>query len=164
MLRGSPRLLLVAAALALSGAACSGGIPAGALEAERLACPEGSDCYDAPRAPGDGGMIAMDAGDFYYDSFEGEVAEGDIQVMLTNEAAGTHNIVFTGANEGSDAKIEANGGAEAEGVVNLFAGEYTFYCDIAGHRAAGMEGAITITPEATDAEQAVGLGEDAPEA
>lgn len=158
MLRGSPRLLLVAAALAMSGAACSGGIPAGALEADRLACPEGSDCYDAPRAPGDGGMIAMDAGDFYYDSFEGEIAEGDIQVVLANEAAGTHNFVITGANEGSDAKIEANGGAEAEGVINLFAGEYSFYCDIAGHRAAGMEGILTVTTELTAAPEAVGGG------
>jgi uncharacterized cupredoxin-like copper-binding protein len=159
MLRGAPRLLLVAAALALSGAACSGGIPAGALEAERLACPEGSDCYDAPRAPGDGGTFAMNAGDFYFDDFEGEVAEGDIQIVLNNEAAGTHNIVFIGANEGSDPKVEANGGTEAEGVVNLFAGDYTFYCSIAGHRAAGMEGSVSITTDPTPAAEAV-AGED----
>lgn len=160
MLRGSARLLLVAAALALSGAACSGGIPAGALEAERLACPEGSDCYDPPRAPGDGGMIAMDAGDFFYENFEGEVAEGDIQVTIVNVAAGTHNIVVTGANEGSDPVIEANGNSEAEGVVNLFAGEYTFFCSIAGHRAAGMEGSLTVTTEPTPAQQAVGGGDE----
>lgn len=163
MLRGSPRLLLVAAVLALSGAACSGGVPAGALEADRLTCPEGSDCYDAPRAPGDGGMLAMDAGDFFFDSFEGEVAEGDIAITLDNQAAGTHNIVFTGANEGSDAKIEANGGATAEGVVNLFAGEYTFFCDIAGHRASGMEGTVVVTADLTPAPEAIaGVGEETP--
>ncbi len=163
MLRGSPRLLLSAAVAALLCGACGGGVPAGALTAERLACPEGSDCYDPPRAPGDGGMIAMNAGDFYFDGFEGEVAEGDITVTLNNEANGTHNFVVTGANEGSDPKIEANGGAEAEGVVNLFAGEYTFYCDIAGHRAAGMEGTLIVTPELTDAQEAT-VGEDDGEA
>ncbi len=161
MLRGAPRLLLAAAVIALSGTACSGGVPAGAIGAERLACPEDSDCYDPPRAPGDGGSLAMNAGDFYFDSFEGEVAEGDIQIMLDNEATGTHNFVVAGANEGSDAKIEANGGGEAEGVVNLFAGEYTFFCDIAGHRAAGMEGTLVVTPELTPAQQALG-GSEAP--
>ena len=154
MLRGSPRLLLIAAVLALTGAACSGGVPAGAIDADRVACPPDSDCYDPPRAPGDGGMIAMAAHDFYYDSFDGEVAEGDIQVTLANEAAGAHNIVVTGANEGSDQVIEANGGEEASGTINLFAGSYTFYCSIPGHRAAGMEGTLTVAPEPTPAGEA----------
>lgn len=153
-MRGSHGLLLAAALVAMLGAGCSGGVPAGAIEAERLACPQDSDCYDPPRAPGDGGMLAMNAGDFYYDSFEGEVAEGDIAITIVNEATGTHNIVMIGANEGSDPKIEAAGGAEAEGVVNLFAGEYTFFCDIPGHRAAGMEGTLIVTPELTPAQEA----------
>ena len=34
------------------------------------------------------------------------------------------------------------GGASAEITVDLPAGAYTYYCDVPGHRAAGMEGAL----------------------
>lgn len=163
MLRGSPRLLLAVAVIALSGAACSGGVPAGAIDAEPRACPSDSDCYDPPRAPGDGGMISMQGDDFVFEKFEGEVAEGDIAVTLDNVSSGVHSLVFIGANEGSDQRIVANGGETAEGVVNLFTGEYTFFCDVPGHRAAGMEATLTVTAELTPAQQATG-GSEAPEA
>lgn len=163
MLRGRRSLLSAAAVVALLGAACSNGVSSELAAAAVVECPEGSDCYDPPRAPGDGGMMSVDAGDFFFDNFAGEVAEGDIAVQMVNVApATTHNIVFEGANTGSDAPIEANGGGEAEGTVNLFVGEYTFYCSIPGHRASGMEGTLTVTPELTDVTEvvtAIGLEE-----
>lgn len=156
MLSGRRSLLITAAAVALVGTACSNGVSAELAAAAVEVCPEGSDCYDPPRAPGDGGMFVADAGDFYFDNFSGEVAEGDILVELDNVAtATTHNIVFEGANTGSDTPIQANGGDQAEGTVNLFAGEYVFFCSIPGHRASGMEGTLTVTPELTDVTEVV---------
>ncbi len=156
MLRARRSLLIAVAAVALSGAACSNGVSDELAGAAVEVCPEGSDCYDPPRAPADGGMMSADAGDFYFDNFAGEVAEGDIAVTLHNVApATTHNIVFEGANTGSDEPIEANGGEEAEGTVNLFAGEYVFYCSIPGHRASGMEGTLTVTPQLTEVTEVV---------
>lgn len=162
MQRGHRSLLIVATALALVGAGCSDGVSEELAAAPRVQCPEGSECYDPPRAPGDGGMMKVDAGDFFFNQFAGEVAEGDIAIELVNVAAATtHNIVFEGANTGSDPAIEANGGEEAAGTVNLFSGEYTFYCDIPGHRASGMEGVLTVTPELTDAQEAAtALGQE----
>jgi uncharacterized cupredoxin-like copper-binding protein len=31
-----------------------------------------------------------------------------------------------------------------EGEIDLAAGEYVFYCDVPGHRDAGMEGTLTV--------------------
>lgn len=155
MLRGSRSLLLAAAATALLTAACGTGVSDELLAADRVVCPEDSDCYDPPRAVSDGGSIEMAAGDFYYTDFVGEVAEGDIEITIDNVAAGTHNIVIDGVNQGSDPVIEANGGETATGTYNLFAGEYTFYCSISGHRSAGMEGTIVVEAEPVAAEEAV---------
>jgi uncharacterized cupredoxin-like copper-binding protein len=155
MLRGSRSLVLAAAATAVLTAGCGTGVSEELLAADRVQCPEGSDCYDPPRAVADGGSITMTAGDFYYTDFMGEVAEGDIEITIDNVAAGTHNIVIDGTNQGSDELIQANGGESATGVYNLFAGEYAFYCTIPGHRAAGMEGTIAVQAEPVDAAEAV---------
>lgn len=155
MLRGTRGLLIAAVVTTVFGAACSTGVSDELAAAERVECPEGSDCYDPPRAPGDGGAVTMDGGDFFYDNFVGEVAEGDIGVTLINVANGTHNIVFDAANQGSDVPIEANGGETASGTVNLFAGEYVFYCSIPGHREAGMEGSLVVPPDLTPIEEVV---------
>ncbi len=155
MLRGSRGLLIAATALTVFTAACSNGVSEELAAAPRVECPEGSDCYDPPRAPGEGGAFTTDAGDFFFNNFEGEVGEGDIEITIVNVASGVHNIVFDGANQGSDDVIQADGGATATGVVNLFTGDYVFYCSIPGHREAGMEGTLTVEAELTPIQEVV---------
>lgn len=155
MLRGTRGLLIAAVLTTVFASACSTGVSDELAAAERAECPEGSECYDPPRAPGDGGEISMDAGDFFYADFVGEVVEGDIAITLVNIANGTHNIVFDAANQGSDVPIEADGGETASGTVNLFAGEYVFYCSIPGHREAGMEGSLLVPADLTPVEEVV---------
>lgn len=155
MLRGTRGLLIAATALTVFSAACSNGVSEELAAAPVVECPEGSDCYDPPRAPGDGGSFTVDAGDFFYNNFEGEAGEGDIEITMNNVANGVHNIVFDAANQGSDELIEADGGATATGVVNLFTGEFVFYCSVPGHREAGMEGTLTVEPEPTPIQEVV---------
>lgn len=148
MLRGRhTRTLTLALVVTLAGAGCARP-PEGAAEAIKVRCPEGSDCYDPPKALGDGGMAVFESVDFAFTEVAGGVSQGDITVELDNLANGEHNIVFVGANTGSE-KIVAGGNSNAEGVVNLFTGDYTYFCDIPGHRASGMEGTLTVyaTPE-----------------
>ena len=52
-------------------------------------------------------------------------------------------------------KVEAQPGESATDDLLLFSGEYTVYCDIPGHRAAGMETTLTVYP---NEEEAVPVG------
>jgi plastocyanin len=144
------RLVMSVGAFALFAAAC-GGSPPGAIDAEGLACPPDSDCYDPPRASGEGGGLEISAVEFAFPEVQGVAAEGDVEITIVNEGQTLHNIVVEGANEGSDPKAEAGPGESDTALFNLFAGEFIIFCDIPGHRAAGMERTITIYPTLADA-------------
>lgn len=40
--------------------------------------------------------------------------------------------------------VEASAGETSSGKVSLKSGKYTFYCNVPGHRAAGMQGTIAV--------------------
>jgi plastocyanin len=153
MLRHARVLVLSVGALALGAAGCAS-VPSGSVDAAAVECPEGSDCYDVPRAVGEGGSFSIEAGEFFFENIDGTYWAGDIEVTLDNVGGAEHNIVVVGANEGSDGPpvAQALGGEEATGTVNLFEGEYIFYCSIPGHRAQGMEGVLTVYATQDEAE------------
>lgn len=153
MPRNARLLSLSIAALTMAAAGCAS-VPEGSVDAAAVTCPEGSDCYDVPRAIGDGGAFTIDGGEFYFENIQGTYWAGDIEVTLDNVGVAEHSIVFVGANEGSDNPVaQALGGEQDSGVVNLFEGEYVFYCSIPGHRAQGMEGELTVYPTQEEAEE-----------
>jgi len=143
------RLVLSLSAFALFATACASA-PDGAIEAQGLACPPDSDCYDPPRASGEGGALEISAVEFEFPTISGIAAEGDVEITLVNEGTALHNIVVTGANEGSDPKAEAAAGESSTATFNVFAGDYVIFCDVPGHRAAGMEAEITVYATAAD--------------
>ena len=53
-----------------------------------------------------------------------------------------HNVVLEGV-DNEQPIVEGEQAGTFTGTVTLEAGTYTYYCDIAGHREAGMEGEIT---------------------
>lgn len=69
---------------------------------------------------------------------------GPVTLKLTNDSPVPHNIAVEGNGVQSDVSDTIQGGASAEITVDLPAGSYTYYCNIPGHRAAGMEGTITV--------------------
>lgn len=153
MLAHARVLLLSVGALALGAAGCAS-VPAGSVDAAAVECPEGSDCYDAPRALGEGGTFSINAGEFFFEDLSGTYWAGDIEVTLNNVGAAEHNIVVIGANEGSDNPVaQALGGESATGTVNLFEGDYIYYCAIPGHRAQGMEGELTVYATQDEAQE-----------
>jgi plastocyanin len=81
--------------------------------------------------------------DIAYETAPEEVPAGLVAMSLQNNGAIEHTVVIE---ELDNRKVlDAAGGASDQAEVELQAGDYTYYCDIAGHRAAGMEGTLTVT-------------------
>jgi len=88
-------------------------------------------------------LTADPSGVAAYDKKSGTVTAGTVTVKLTNESPLEHNVaVAQGARElGRSDTIK---GSETELKVDLKPGKYEFYCTVDGHRAAGMEGTLTV--------------------
>jgi uncharacterized cupredoxin-like copper-binding protein len=63
---------------------------------------------------------------------------GVIHIVQDNAGSLTHTFVIDGQNF----KLTD----DDSGDVDLAAGDYVFYCDIPGHRDAGMQGTLTVSP------------------
>ena len=63
---------------------------------------------------------------------------GVIHIVQETTGSTTHTFVL----DGQDFKLTD----DDSGDIDLAAGDYTFYCDVPGHRAAGMEGTLTVSP------------------
>jgi uncharacterized cupredoxin-like copper-binding protein len=107
------------------------------------ACGGGDDEGDAATG-GDTGDVAgeelvVKAEDsFKFDPSTLSVAAGTVHIKQDNVGSTPHTFVI---DDPSFKLVD-----DDEGDVELAAGEYTFYCDVPGHRDAGMEGTLTVTP------------------
>ena len=75
-------------------------------------------------------------------SFVSKVATakaGTLKVVMPNKSGVPHNIVIDGKGE---SKVIPNGSVDFS--ADFAAGEYVYYCSVPGHRAAGMEGKLTV--------------------
>jgi plastocyanin len=91
--------------------------------------------------PGGGpAKVVVEAHDVYFDLGKITVPAGDVDITLEERGNQTHSFVFDGNEE---FRLEVTSGrATSSGALTLEAGEYTFYCDIPGHRGQGMEGTL----------------------
>ncbi len=84
-------------------------------------------------------------------------ADTDVTVNLPNEGAAPHN--FSIDELGIDVDIAP--GATEQVVINAPAGEYEYYCNIPGHKEAGMVGTLIVTDDAAAAAPAENEAESA---
>jgi len=76
-----------------------------------------------------------------------EVPAGDLTITLSNTGSMVHNLVL----ENGPRSVDVNAGESvALEVGRLEPGTYTIFCDIPGHRAAGMEGRLAVGGPAAD--------------
>jgi plastocyanin len=122
---------VVALATTVVAAACGGGGGGG-----------GSSSYKQPSGPAQT-TIDIKGGNFFFDPKNPSAPAGVDAIKLESQT-GQHTLVFDGGKV-PGFKLEATSGKSDELKVNLKPGKYTFYCDIPGHRQAGMEGTITVT-------------------
>ena len=69
---------------------------------------------------------------------------GEVTFVLTSEPSVRHTLAIEEVNSG-DPIVEAEAGETAMGSASLDTGTYTFFCEVPGHREAGMEGTLEVT-------------------
>ncbi len=95
----------------------------------------------AAAGAGGGETLVVESYDIYFEPEELSIpADTDVTVQLPNVGAALHN--FSIDELGIDVDIAP--GATEETVINAPAGEYEFYCNVPGHKAAGMLGTLTV--------------------
>jgi plastocyanin len=120
-------MLALAAAAAIVVAGCG----SGAATTER----------SSPSA-GQGGDVTVVAKDIKFAAADYRAAAGSVHVTYRNEGSIEHTLKIDGV-DGFKLDVPANGDVD-DATVQLAAGSYTIYCDVAGHREAGMHGTLTV--------------------
>jgi plastocyanin len=85
----------------------------------------------------DGSHLTVRGGDLFLKPKETTVPAGAIEVTYINDGQIMHTLLIENRKD-LNLKVET-AGEEDNGRLELQPGDYTFYCDVPGHRAAGME-------------------------
>jgi plastocyanin len=129
----SPRRRCLFALLpAVALAACGGG--------------GGGGSSSSPTVPANPNLTVI-AEEIHYDKKEYSVPTGEVRVEFDNQGTQTHNLIVQDPKgDRIDPKIQDGPGKKTGGVYQLGPGKYTLFCDITGHRDAGMVASLTVTP------------------
>ena len=88
-------------------------------------------------------LAADPGGSSTYNKSTGLVKAGAVTIHFVNDSTQDHNVaVSQGSKVIGEAKIIKAG--ETDLKVDLKPGEYDFFCEVDSHRAAGMEGILTV--------------------
>ena len=101
---------------------------------------------DAAAAPADAAAPAaaqeftVTSHDIYFEPKELEIPAGqDVKLVLPNQGAAPHNFAIDALN----VSVDMAPGETKDATINAPAGEYDFYCNVPGHKEAGMVGKLT---------------------
>lgn len=112
---------------------------AGVLTLGLAACGGGEDSLSPEDVEADVFVTGTDSLKFEPNELEADA--GEITIALTSGSL-VHDVVIEEA--GDTQVVEARSGTQV-GSIELEPGTYTFYCSVAGHRTAGMEGTLTVS-------------------
>jgi plastocyanin len=88
-------------------------------------------------------LSADPAGKLAYDKKQATIRAGRFPIRLVNNSSLPHNVTIA-----KGAKVLAQtrtvSGGSATTTANVSPGEYVFYCSVDAHRAAGMQGTLTV--------------------
>jgi plastocyanin len=115
---------------ALALAACGGG---------------GGSSSSTPTAPANPNLTVI-AEEIHFDQKQYSVPAGEVRVAFPNQGTQTHTFIVQDP-KGNEIppKLRVGPGKETGGVYQLTPGTYTLFCDITGHRAAGMVASLTVS-------------------
>lgn len=129
---------LVLAAFAL--AACGGD------DESTTAAAESTSSETEATSSGGGETVSFEAdpdGALAYTETSVTAAAGDATIAFDNPSTTAHNVVIEDEG-GTIAETEIVTGDSATAAATFEPGTYAFYCSVGSHRAAGMEGELTV--------------------
>jgi plastocyanin len=135
MTRRALPLVLVLAAFVLALSACGGGSSS-------------SSTTSATTGGGGGGggstvkISADPSGALKYEQTDVSATAGSITIDFTNMSSLPHDVTIEG--NGASGATDQITDSTTSTTVDLEPGTYTFFCSVDGHRAAGMEGTLTV--------------------
>jgi uncharacterized cupredoxin-like copper-binding protein len=147
---------LIASLTAVTLAACGGSSSNSSSAASSSAAPATSSAASsaasssaAPAGGGGGGAVTQAAdpsGQLKFTSSSLSAKAGAVTIKFTNSSSLPHNFTLQQGTSGPNvgATPTFSGGSKTL-VVHLKPGTYTFYCSVPGHRAAGMQGTLTVS-------------------
>jgi plastocyanin len=149
-----PLLATGATALVLGLAACGGSSSsssqsssaAGGSTGTASSATSSSSSAAATPAAGGGLTIAADpSGQLAFTQKTVTAKAGTVKIDFTNKSPAGHNLTIEQGTSGPvvGATPTFSGGSKTL-TVKLKPGTYTFFCNVPGHRAAGMQGTITV--------------------
>jgi uncharacterized cupredoxin-like copper-binding protein len=108
---------------------------------------EDSAARGAERAPTSAGTgLIIEAHDIKFDRDAYRSAAGRVEVEYVQEGTLPHSLVIE-RSDGGDVhgfRLEVGDVDADSGTVDLPPGDYVFYCDVPGHRDAGMEAEVQV--------------------
>jgi len=141
--------VLAVAALAVAGCGgsskSSGGGGGGGSASTPTSTPTSSS-NSSSSSSGGGKSVPVDAdpsGALKFTTKTLKAKSGTVAFDFTNKSSVPHAIAIQGNGVNAKGKV-VTGGSDTRSVT-LKPGKYTFYCPVDGHRAAGMQGTLTIS-------------------
>jgi plastocyanin len=89
-------------------------------------------------------VAANPEGQLKFDTTSLTAKAGSISVSFANNASLPHNLTVASASGAVVGATPTFQGGTKTLALNLKPGSYKFYCTVPGHRAAGMEGTLTV--------------------
>lgn len=110
-------------------------------------CSSGDNNKDLATIRDEKGVVTVVATDLKFDKKEYTATAGKVRFRYIDNGAIPHTLLIEGI-KGFKMEVKVNG-SEDDASTELKPGTYTMYCDVVGHRAAGMHAKLIVTPPPT---------------
>jgi plastocyanin len=107
-----------------------------------LTVTEGGGGASAAGGQAGAGRVDVTAGEMFFKPKELTAPGGPVQVSLKNEGTLAHTLLVDGVVKFQ--KLAADPGKTQSGTLDVGPGEYVLYCEVPGHRQAGMEAKLKV--------------------
>jgi plastocyanin len=144
--------LLAAGALASFGLAACGGSDSSSTSSTTTAAADDDDAAVATSssttaATGSGSTVKVAAdpsGALAFTNTKLTTKSGNDTIEFDNQSSTPHNVEIESSDGQEVASTDTITGGKTSTTADLKPGTYTFFCDVPGHREAGMQGTLTV--------------------